>query len=289
MYDGLTIFWDLDPSVINEPGMAGRVCDEIARNGVGVLHLTDLHPELSAAGISVLRALDGTGIKTFLTANPSAFKSGRVGSIAGIGLSGLLARIDSTDRLQSHIEDILKAHAGISFAPDDDNVEEIPSVIRTCFERGISSVHFPIPRIQADQAEVFCPDPDCLAELPKMKTFARNDFEIAVHDPILRRAFSLSEPEGGHCCRAANDMLYINGSYDVMPCPAIPVPLGSLYRKPLADILASEKRQKMKDMLSSPPSECVSCRHVELCRGGCRGRSFGIFGIFEKKDPACAH
>jgi GeoRSP system SPASM domain protein len=114
-----------------------------------------------------------------------------------------------------------------------------------------------------------------------------NDLKLTIHDPFLWRAFnpSIPFPQGG--CQAANTMIAISPDKGVYPCPTLPVRLGNLEDETLVEILASPQKKDFRRSLLSFPEACRSCAEVDICKGGCRGRTYVKHDSLDEIDEAC--
>ena len=113
------------------------------------------------------------------------------------------------------------------------------------------------------------------------------NIKLIIHDPFLWRVFypSIDFPGGG--CQAANSMIYISPDSAVYPCPSMPVKLGDLKTQRLKEIILSPQKKELRKGLGIPPDECIDCKELKQCMGGCRGRAYFLKGSLGYKDPAC--
>ena len=98
---------------------------------------------------------------------------------------------------------------------------------------------------------------------------------------------ALSPPEdacrGG--CQAGMSIGCITPDGDVTPCVMLPLSLGNLNERPLAEIwsgsetIATLKSREVKGI-------CGSCRHRDSC-GGCRASAWAVTGDLMAEDPYC--
>jgi GeoRSP system SPASM domain protein len=112
--------------------------------------------------------------------------------------------------------------------------------------------------------------------------------KLTIHDPFLWRAFNpgVPFPQGG--CQAANTMISISPDGGVYPCPSLPVRIGDMGgTASLKEIIASPAKKEFRSRLLTAPEKCSDCLELPVCRGGCRGRAFVMYGSIDEIDSAC--
>lgn len=81
---------------------------------------------------------------------------------------------------------------------------------------------------------------------------------------------------------------------NVRPCNHSALVLGNAFDNDIWDLLRSNEAM---EYASSVPSECIGCKHVKKCRGGCRaaaeacgqaGKADPFVGLCKEQDRACA-
>lgn len=72
---------------------------------------------------------------------------------------------------------------------------------------------------------------------------------------------------------------------EVRFCNHSPFVMGSIYERPLAEILSDPE---MAARYAAIPQECASCMLLERCGGGCRAASEQVYGTFARPDPILA-
>ena len=63
--------------------------------------------------------------------------------------------------------------------------------------------------------------------------------------------------------------------------------LGDLREATLRTVLSSALKKEVRKALLGFPRECLGCVELDLCMGGCRGRTFASTGSLDRRDPAC--
>jgi len=54
-----------------------------------------------------------------------------------------------------------------------------------------------------------------------------------------------------------------------------------------SDLIETYRESELYKRSRKTPPECLRCRFVSLCRGGCFSRAYIRYGVFERKDPLC--
>ncbi len=89
-------------------------------------------------------------------------------------------------------------------------------------------------------------------------------------------------------CGSCKQKVYIYPDLTVYPCTCLKdFPLGNLEDDSLCSILNSEKAQVFLDYKINPHSKCASCEYFDICKGGCIGCSYNIFGKLGMGDSRC--
>lgn len=129
----------------------------------------------------------------------------------------------------------------------------------------------------------------------KLYNFARSNKEIQI---MLKDSFiNTLNPElinktkklgpryicGG--CRAGMEMLYIEHTGDIYPCPFLQIPLGNILKDDVFDIwLQSPVLQNLRT--KEKYVKCSNCEYWGICRG-CRAESLIVSGGYLAPDPQC--
>jgi GeoRSP system SPASM domain protein len=286
------IYWDVNPDTFDDD-IALRICDELVETKIFVLNVRDLSVPLNDGTINILKRLSSKQIRINLTAKSEALEQLHIQEMKKIELAKLYVEFDLFEDLQSSVTRISDwinhgFPVGVSFYLHGKNFKEIPSVLSLCIENNIKDVKFPIQRAGAEK--IVYPDSETARWLSEeLKRLPLENLRLTIHDPFLWKLIYEKDNPNEEGCNGAKTMMYIDGNYDVTPCPILPVSMGNFRRLSLKEICSSEKRRELRKDLSTPPEECNSCSIVNKCNGGCRGRAYMVFRSFDKLDPACQH
>lgn len=89
-------------------------------------------------------------------------------------------------------------------------------------------------------------------------------------------------------CGSCKQKIYIYPDLTVYPCTCLKdFPLGNLQYNSLRNILKSEKAQVFIDYKINASSKCISCKYFDICKSGCIGCSYNIFGKLGMGDSRC--
>ncbi len=282
------IYWDIDRS--SDISTVLNVCEGLISAKIFVLNLRDSSP-MCEGTIAVIKRFRQESVRIVVTVSGGHLSEADMVLLKGQRLKCIYIEVDSVNHLKSAVKIIEQLSqpghgAGISIELRKDNFMEIPAIIRTCIQKNINNIEFPIPR--ADGGEIFNPGSDDGTRLRKeIEGIELDKVNLSIHDPFLWELFKKTGNPNKGGCNGAKTMAYIAANLDVTPCPLLPVVMGSLVSTDINDIFLSEKRRNIRDSLSAPPLECNKCDVCDKCLGGCRGRAYVLYGSLDKRDPAC--
>lgn len=87
---------------------------------------------------------------------------------------------------------------------------------------------------------------------------------------------------GDYFCR-------IDQTGDVYPCPFLEVKIGNVFKEDLRGIWAKKSLKNLRNLSCGKNllGICKQCKYNLICAGGCRARSFVVYGDLLHKDPFC--
>jgi len=88
-------------------------------------------------------------------------------------------------------------------------------------------------------------------------------------------------------CSAGDGLIVLLENGDVMPCRRLPIVAGNIKEKSLKDIYFETKIFKELQSLKQIPNGCSKCDFLNLCNGGAKCISFGIYGSYKYGDYGC--
>ncbi len=279
------IYWDIDPSASESDIL--RICNELAEAKIFVLNLRDLSSPLREAAKKVMDRLKSEQIKIHLTVSQDILGE----QMEGLREVHLYIQFERLEQFRSSLDDIMKLMnqgypVGVAFTLNKENFSGLPDFVSLCIENGITDITFPIQR--AYEGEIFFPDHESASRVSEnLRKLDMETLNLSVHDPFLWKLMHDKENPNEDGCNGAKTMLFISKDLEVTPCPVMPFFMGNLHETSLKKIFSSEKRLMVREELSRSPGECVSCEIANKCKGGCRGRTYVLYNMFKKHDPAC--
>ena len=89
-------------------------------------------------------------------------------------------------------------------------------------------------------------------------------------------------------CGSCKQKIYIYPDFMVYPCTCLKdFPLGNIEEDNLYSILNSAKAKIFSEYKINQHSKCLKCEYLDICRGGCIGCSYNIFGKLGMGDSRC--
>jgi radical SAM protein with 4Fe4S-binding SPASM domain len=189
--------------------------------------------------------------------------------------------------------------SAISFAPDDESVEELPEVISEFAESGLDELHLVnvnAVRAVADRGHVPVPAIGKLrAAVASVAAqgLSLSGKRLVVHDYFLWKALSEMFPGAAGervefaGCQAGTALAYVDWEGNVYPCDSLPIKLGNLEDTAFEAAWASPVRARIVEAIHATPSACDGCGEYRGCLGGCRGMGYLSSGSLDARDPAC--
>jgi GeoRSP system SPASM domain protein len=277
----ITVYWDLasrmpfDDSLLN-------LCDEILECRPLMLQLYDPSPVFSEGMLAILDRFKGTPVAVSLTIPYSLLADGTIGSFS---VKELLFACNDIDLL---VRGIPKSETGIAFYVNRSNWRQLPAVIAFCRENSLVRLVLPMQRLyNGEEPFLLDSNEQRLLEKALIAVGGVAGIRLTIHDPFLWRAFNpgIPFPQGG--CQAANTMIAISPDGGVYPCPTLPERLGTVGVASLKSIITSPAKRELRNKILKYPVECSRCLEIDVCRGGCRGRSYVKYKSFDGIDDAC--
>jgi radical SAM protein with 4Fe4S-binding SPASM domain len=183
------------------------------------------------------------------------------------------------------------------------NYLEIKQIINLCLQLGVNDLIFTRP-IHVGNAifnnEIFIDKEtqnqiylDLISE--KIKLQQQLNIKL-LHNPILiPQIQKLKIPPNikreliqSLSCSAGQQMCWITSTGDVTPCPAIPLKLGNIRETSFEEIWKkNEVFNQLRHCKQFLETDCIKCKYVDLCEGGCHADSYGVHNNLFAKDPMC--
>lgn len=279
----ITVYWDIAPCTPLDDSLL-KICDEILECRPLMLQLYDPSHAPGNGVRAILERFKGTPVAVSLTMTYSSLSLHGT-MIDELGVKELLLECDNFE----YVRDInCFSGLGFSFSINRNNWFELPRIVSFCRESGVDRLVLPMQRLYNGE-EPFLLDrgEQKLLEGSLAAIGGTAGLRLTIHDPFLWRAFNpgIPFPQGG--CQAANTMIAISPDRGVYPCLTLPVRLGELGRTSLKAIITSTAKKELRSRILNYPKACSDCLEISECRGGCRGRSYVVYGSFDGIDDAC--
>jgi len=160
------------------------------------------------------------------------------------------------------------------------NLDEIPKIWRWLRDRNI-----------APYFEIITPQENALTnEWLNVRPEKIKDVFYLISEIDRKEYGYIWDPQpplmGNRCMRHQFSCL-VTSRGDVMPCVGINIPVGSIRKKRLADIIKdSEVLKNLKNYKQTIKGPCGVCEKADTCYG-CRGAAFQMTGDYLASDPLC--
>ncbi len=285
----IIIYWDLSP-VETDDALNGRICDELLKARIFVLNLRDTSGKISGASMDILARLQGKQLKINLTVMAGCLEDGALEDLLQRDNVRIYIEFNSMEELSASADMMTKLkeaglNAGLSFYLSRDNWKDLPAVTSFCGQNHIKELKLPIRR--AGDGTFYFSQEETMRVSGELEAIDMSNVKMTIHDPFLWELFHGKANPNEEGCNAARTMMYIDGNYDLSPCPIMPVIIGSLRDSSLHELFVSKQRKKVRKDLSVTPLDCTICSKSLLCKGGCRGRTFIVHQTLNYQDPAC--
>ena len=105
----------------------------------------------------------------------------------------------------------------------------------------------------------------------------------------------LNGVSGCYKCNAGNGLIIILENGDVMPCRRLPLVCGNIYDKEKNIIIKDELKniyfnshifKNLRNFIDTPIG-CEKCSFINICGGGAKCISYGVYGDYKHGDFAC--
>lgn len=181
----------------------------------------------------------------------------------------------------------------IAFTAHRENFREFPDVAQLGRELGVSRVWADrlIPSGSGAQLAAAMLSPGETKEFIELIRHAQNEArcsqgsgtEIAAHR-ALQFLVAGGQP---YRCTAGDTLLTVMPNGDLYPCRRMPVRVGNVFERPLADLYYdSDLLQRLRNPANTS-NECSGCCFNRLCRGGLKCLAYAIYQDPFRADPGC--
>lgn len=186
----------------------------------------------------------------------------------------------------------------LSLMPLQNNLCNIPDLLRFCVEHQISKFKLPNAHIGDSVHNYSTDDLPRWQDLDRFRKiwldFVKEPYKLPVmeiHDLFLWEIMTPGQQQnrseyGG--CQAGNSLGHVDSLGVVHPCAAWPQPLGKLPDQLLEDIWAGHERLAVREHIAQTPDGCLGCSDIDICFGGCRGLAFHLNRSEKGRDLMCS-
>ncbi|CDM68085.1 Radical SAM domain protein [Clostridium bornimense] len=94
----------------------------------------------------------------------------------------------------------------------------------------------------------------------------------------------------GSCykCSAGDGLVIVLENGDVLPCRRLPIKAGNIKEKRLNEIyFNSDVMKEIRNISNKVPKQCEKCSFYDICGGGAKCISYGIYGDYTIADYGC--
>lgn len=181
----------------------------------------------------------------------------------------------------------------ISFTANAENFSQIPLVAKECRKRGITKLWSDrlVPIGNGENLKDLTITKDTLllylAAMRKAQGYRITNLVNKKTQVAMNRALQFIDSEGCYySCSAGDSLITVDEFGNVMPCRRMPIICGNVFSDTLKNIYFCN--DTFVDLRQATiPTECQSCVHSTLCKGGAKCQSYAQFGTYKKADPAC--
>lgn len=120
-------------------------------------------------------------------------------------------------------------------------------------------------------------------EIKKPKLLGDFPLEVLTNKELKKEAKNVI----GRVCPAGVLTCVISWNGDVYPCPLFPVRVGNIFEKSLEEIWKNSPLLKEIRNPQRFTGKCKTCKHLNICRGGCIARTYVKTKDLSNPDPFC--
>lgn len=278
---------------------AQRMIRDLAAGGVSVLTLVWSGGPLRRDLGELLQLAARDGLETWLkSAAGVALDADAAASLAGAGLAGFSARIDTPDP-ERHDEASVAAlraarEAGLLLCAETPvgrrNIDLLPAIRTAIAGLGVARWHlcYPVSDVSvmptADQVEV------SLRQLVDVEEELGFSLELTAAPQYLRvRAMrGLRGPVRVRVLGDGRGLMFVSYCGDIFPSRELLVPCGNLRMHDLLDVYRFHPTFRTLRDPGMLRGRCGGCEYQRTC-GGSRARAYALEGSLLGADPLCPH
>ena len=296
-----------------------ELIDEASKFGLQDLHLTGGEPTIRRDLEEIIEYAISKDINVRLITNGTLLTKERLDSLCNHGLKSIMISIDGREDCHDRVRGIKgtfkRAYDTIEYAISKgmyvrvnsvawkDNCDEILELLDIFNELKVdvysiflgSPLGYAISKIDntigANEWREFCKKVSDKVVENKFytKVVMEKGYLYKDEDPNSVLGFG---GRGRGCYKITNymDFILIRSNGDVYPCVFYSneaEPIGNIHKDSLEEIGNNFKTNKLYNQFGEYPSECIGCKNVKYCHGGCRGYAKLCSNDWFSKDPRC--
>lgn len=289
--------------------------EEAISMGLQDLHLTGGEPTLYRELEEVVSYAVKRGLHVRLITNGTTLSSKRLQKLYSLGLESIMVSLDGNSKYHNTVRGekafekaistvkqaiLLGMSVRVNSVAWRDNKESIIQLMNETNSLGVQvhSIFLGSPLGYASDHKENVMNYSEWREFTEAVRIASSSWKMRV---VIEKGFLYPEDtyditnlqgRGRGCFNLTKhaDFIIVKSNGDVYPCVFFcneAIPMGNINNSSLRDIIEHFADNSYYDNLGSIPSECNTCVHSSICRGGCRGYAKLYTNCWENKDPRC--
>ncbi|MFH1607747.1 MAG: radical SAM protein [archaeon] len=288
-----------------------KIIDKIIENEVFDIIFSGGEPLLIPYLEELIERLSKKKIGTMIITNGMLLTKERVKKLKGAGLESIQISLhyfneEKNDEITGIKGSFKKSVEGIKNVLDimgkdflNVNAVIIPETFKDAYkmgeflnELGVTSFSIGCSSVSGEMAnhkDLFV-DKEKFLDIYRQLKNVKDDFGIKVSFtggfplcilPDIGEAIGLSS----NFCDAGLNQLVVSPKGDLRPCVCLGQVVGNIFKDDLKKVWKENKFLKEIRELKYLPKECEDCKHIAICRGGCRASAEGYFNKLNAIDP----
>lgn len=295
------------------------IIDEAVKYGLEELHMTGGEPTLRNDLDKIIEYALSKKLNVRLITNGTLLTKSKLDNLYNHGLRSIMISLDGTEEYHDRVRGVKgsykKTFEAIKYAIEKgmfvrvnsvawkDNRDEILKLLSMFNKMKInvysiflgSPLGYAIEKkdntIGASEWKDYC---EKVKDLVKKENFytsvvMEKGFLYSDEDPNVVLGFG-GRGRGCYKITEYTDFLLIRSNGDVYPCVFYSnesEPIGNIYKNTLKEINDNFKKNELYKKYGEYPVECMNCKNIKYCHGGCRGYAKLCSNDWFKKDPRC--
>ena len=296
-----------------------EIIDEAIKFGLKDLHLTGGEPTIRKDLEDIIEYAVSKGLNVRLITNGTLISKEKLDSLCEHGLKSIMISIDGNEEYHDRVRGIQgtfkKAYDTISYAIEKGMYVRVNSVAWKDNCNEILKLLDIFNELKVNVYSIFLGSPLGYAINKKNNTINANDwrkFCQQVKQKVVENNFytkvvmekgylySDEDPDsvlgfggrGRGCYNITNymDFILIRSNGDVYPCVFYSneaEPIGNIHDESLEEIGRKFRKNELYNKFGDYPLDCIGCKNLKYCHGGCRGYAKLCSNDWFGKDSRC--